>query len=117
MHVESVSAVLARATAFIIALEQRYSGRDILLVSHGDTLQILQAGFLRMNPGSTETCRPSSPLRSADSAWEASVPGKPWQSRASQSGVRLALWSWAASRPGGAPNRRRYSRLNCEALV
>jgi probable phosphoglycerate mutase len=50
-HAESASAVLARATAFIIALEQRYSGRDILLVSHGDTLQILQAGFLRMNPG------------------------------------------------------------------
>ena len=50
-HVEPASAVLARATAFIIALEQRYSGRDILLVSHGDTLQILQAGFLRMDPG------------------------------------------------------------------
>ena len=25
-------------------------GRDILLVSHGDTLQILEAGFLRMDP-------------------------------------------------------------------
>lgn len=50
-RVEPASAVLARATAFIIALEQRYSGRDILLVSHGDTLQILQTGFLRMNPG------------------------------------------------------------------
>jgi glucosyl-3-phosphoglycerate phosphatase len=50
-NVESASAVLARATAFIITLEQRYSGREILLVSHGDTLQILQAGFLRMDPG------------------------------------------------------------------
>lgn len=50
-HVEPVSAVLARATALITELEQRYSGRDILLVSHGDTLQILQTGFLRMNPG------------------------------------------------------------------
>jgi broad specificity phosphatase PhoE len=50
-HVEPVSAVLARATEFIAALERRYSGRDILLVSHGDTLQILQTGFLRMNPG------------------------------------------------------------------
>ena len=50
-HVEPVSAVLSRATAFISTLERRYSGRDILLVSHGDTLQILQAGFLRMNPG------------------------------------------------------------------
>lgn len=50
-HVEPASAVLARVTAFIIELEQGYSGRDILLVSHGDTLQILQTGFLRMNPG------------------------------------------------------------------
>lgn len=50
-HVEPVSAVLARATALITELEQRYSGRDILLVSHGDTLQILQTGFSRMNPG------------------------------------------------------------------
>jgi broad specificity phosphatase PhoE len=50
-HVEPASAVLSRAMTFIVALEERYSGRDILLVSHGDTLQILQAGFLRMNPG------------------------------------------------------------------
>ena len=60
-HVESASAVLARATAFIIALEQRYSGRDILLVSHGDTLQILQAGFLRMNPGQHRDLPPFEP--------------------------------------------------------
>jgi probable phosphoglycerate mutase len=50
-NVEPASAVLARATAFIMTLEQRYRGREILLVSHGDTLQILQAGFLGMNPG------------------------------------------------------------------
>jgi broad specificity phosphatase PhoE len=49
-RVEPASVVLSRATAFIVTLEQRYSGRDILLVSHGDTLQILQTGFLRMNP-------------------------------------------------------------------
>jgi broad specificity phosphatase PhoE len=49
-NVEPVSAVLDRATALIADLERRYSGRDILLVSHGDTLQILQAGFLRMDP-------------------------------------------------------------------
>jgi broad specificity phosphatase PhoE len=48
--VEPASAVLDRATALIADLERRYSGRDILLVSHGDTLQILQAGFLRMDP-------------------------------------------------------------------
>lgn len=49
-HVESAAAVLDRSTAFVVELERRYSGRDILLVSHGDTLQILQAGFLRMDP-------------------------------------------------------------------
>jgi probable phosphoglycerate mutase len=48
--IESAAAVLDRATALIADLERRYSGRDILLVSHGDTLQILQAGFLRMDP-------------------------------------------------------------------
>ena len=49
-NVEPAAAVLDRSTAFIVDLERRYSGRDILLVSHGDTLQILQAGFLLMNP-------------------------------------------------------------------
>jgi glucosyl-3-phosphoglycerate phosphatase len=49
-NVEPAAAVLDRVTAFIVELERRYSDRDILLVSHGDTLQILQAGFLRMDP-------------------------------------------------------------------
>jgi broad specificity phosphatase PhoE len=48
--VESAAAVLDRATAFIADLERRFCGRDILLVSHGDTSQILQAGFLLMDP-------------------------------------------------------------------
>jgi broad specificity phosphatase PhoE len=48
--VESAAAVLDRTTALIVDLERRYSGRHILLVSHGDTLQILQAGFLRLSP-------------------------------------------------------------------
>jgi broad specificity phosphatase PhoE len=48
--VEPVGAVVDRATALIVDLERRYSGRHILLVSHGDTLQVLQAGFLRMSP-------------------------------------------------------------------
>ena len=48
--VEPVASVLDRTTALIVDLERRYSGRHILLVSHGDTLQILQAGFLRMSP-------------------------------------------------------------------
>ena len=49
-NVEPAAAVLDRTTALIMELEGRYSGRDILLVSHGDTLQILQAGFLRIDP-------------------------------------------------------------------
>ena len=48
--VEPAAAVLDRVSALVTELERRYAGRDILLVSHGDTLQILQAGFLRMDP-------------------------------------------------------------------
>jgi probable phosphoglycerate mutase len=48
--IESAAAVLDRATALVADLERQYCGRDILLVSHGDTLQILEAGFLRMDP-------------------------------------------------------------------
>ena len=48
--VEPAAAVLDRATELITELERRHSGRDILLVSHGDTLQILQAGFLNVDP-------------------------------------------------------------------
>jgi glucosyl-3-phosphoglycerate phosphatase len=48
--VEPAPAVLDRVTALIADLERQHSGRDILLVSHGDTLQILQAGFARTDP-------------------------------------------------------------------
>jgi broad specificity phosphatase PhoE len=47
--IEPAAAVLDRTTALVADLELRHPGRDILLVSHGDTLQILQAGFLRMD--------------------------------------------------------------------
>ena len=43
--VEPAAAVLDRTSALVMDLERRYSGRAILLVSHGDPLQILQAGF------------------------------------------------------------------------
>jgi probable phosphoglycerate mutase len=49
-NVEPAAAVLDRVTAFMVDLERHYSGREVLLVSHGDTLQILWAGLLRMNP-------------------------------------------------------------------
>jgi glucosyl-3-phosphoglycerate phosphatase len=49
-NVEPAAAVLDRATAFIAQLERRHCGRDILLVSHADTLQILQAGLSGADP-------------------------------------------------------------------
>jgi probable phosphoglycerate mutase len=54
-QVEPAAAVLDRATALIAQLERRYCGRDILLVSHGDTLQILQAGFSGVDPSRHRT--------------------------------------------------------------
>jgi broad specificity phosphatase PhoE len=48
--VEPAAAVLDRATGFIARLERRHRDRDILLVSHGDTLQILQAGLSGVDP-------------------------------------------------------------------
>ena len=46
--VESTSEVISRTTALIRSLEETYSGRNILLISHGDVLQILQTAFQRV---------------------------------------------------------------------
>jgi probable phosphoglycerate mutase len=46
--VESTSEVLSRTTALIRDLEDTYSGRNVLLISHGDALQILQTAFERV---------------------------------------------------------------------
>jgi broad specificity phosphatase PhoE len=48
-NVESTHEVLTRTTSLIVELEQRYSDRNILLVSHGDALQILQTAFERVD--------------------------------------------------------------------
>jgi len=48
--VEPAADVLDRVSAFIVQLERQHCGRHILLVSHGDTLQILQAGFSGVDP-------------------------------------------------------------------
>jgi probable phosphoglycerate mutase len=53
--VEPAAAVLARAAGYVAELERGYSGRAILLVSHGDTLQILQAGFAGLDPARHRT--------------------------------------------------------------
>jgi probable phosphoglycerate mutase len=44
-NVESTTEVVARVASLIYALENRYVGKNILLVSHGDALQILQTFF------------------------------------------------------------------------
>jgi probable phosphoglycerate mutase len=53
--VEPAAAVLDRATALIAQLERRHDGRDILLVSHGDPLQILQGAFCGVDPSRHRT--------------------------------------------------------------
>ncbi|MBN1500132.1 MAG: histidine phosphatase family protein [Spirochaetes bacterium] len=45
--VESVNSVLSRTSELIITLESRFSNMNIILVSHGDALQILQTFFLQ----------------------------------------------------------------------
>jgi glucosyl-3-phosphoglycerate phosphatase len=50
-HVESVNSVLDRVTLVVYDTERNYTGRNIILVSHGDPLQILQTGFMGISPG------------------------------------------------------------------
>ena len=45
--VESANQVLARVSSLITWLEDQHDSRTLLLVSHGDALQILQCAFLR----------------------------------------------------------------------
>lgn len=45
-NVESVNSVSKRMMSLIDDIESQYNGRDILFVSHGDALQILQASLL-----------------------------------------------------------------------
>jgi probable phosphoglycerate mutase len=53
--VEPAAAVLSRMARFLSELERRCAGQDILLVSHGDPLQILQAGLLGLDPAQHRT--------------------------------------------------------------
>lgn len=46
-NVESANDVQKRVTNMILDLEKQFNGKRILLVSHGDALQILQTGFLK----------------------------------------------------------------------
>lgn len=47
-QVESVESVRERTSALIIELEEKYPTHRIFLVSHGDSLQILQTAFERL---------------------------------------------------------------------
>ena len=49
-NVESVLEVQDRTLSLIDDLEKKYDNKKFLLVSHGDTLQILQTGFLNKSP-------------------------------------------------------------------
>jgi probable phosphoglycerate mutase len=47
---ESSKAVQQRMWSVVESLEARYSGRVIILVSHGDPLMLLQTAFLKLGP-------------------------------------------------------------------
>jgi broad specificity phosphatase PhoE len=49
--VESVEKVLDRTTRLVTDLEKQYQQKNILLIAHGDTLQILQTAFERTQAG------------------------------------------------------------------
>lgn len=46
--VESTEAVRSRAVSLILELEQSFHDRNIILISHGDVLQILETEFLSL---------------------------------------------------------------------
>lgn len=46
---ESVNQVMARVTALVVHCEESYADKTILLISHGDALQILQTAFARLD--------------------------------------------------------------------
>lgn len=53
--VESIDEVRGRALSLIADLERKYATTTILLVSHGDTLQILQTAFQNVHAGQHRT--------------------------------------------------------------
>lgn len=62
-NVESTQEVLERITVLVKELEETYKDTTILLVSHGDTLQILQTAFEQKNSGEH---RQLSPLQTGE---------------------------------------------------
>lgn len=67
--VESAAAVQRRATALIQRLERQSQGhpeRIVVLVSHGDTLKILQTGFQKQIPSTHQNPAQVKPFRTAE---------------------------------------------------
>ncbi len=48
--VESAESVVSRAVSLVLELESRYRRQVVLLVAHGDVLQLLQTAFRRVSP-------------------------------------------------------------------
>lgn len=67
--VESAAAVQRRATALIQRIERQSQGhpeRIVVLVSHGDTLKILQTGFQQQTPSAHQDPARVEPFRTAE---------------------------------------------------
>jgi broad specificity phosphatase PhoE len=56
--VESAVAVQRRAVAVVHELEQAHQGQRVLLVAHGDALQILATAFAGADPGQHRSLEP-----------------------------------------------------------
>jgi probable phosphoglycerate mutase len=55
--VESANRVMRRTSALVIDLESRYRDASLLLVSHGDALQLLQAAFCKQDASQHRSLR------------------------------------------------------------
>jgi broad specificity phosphatase PhoE len=54
-NAESVNSVIMRTTAFVKKLDDAHEGKDIVLVAHGDVLQIMQTAFEKRDPRTHRT--------------------------------------------------------------
>lgn len=57
LGVESANRVMRRTSALVIDLESRYRDASLLLVSHGDALQLLQAAFCKQDASQHRSLR------------------------------------------------------------
>ena len=55
--IENVMSVLSRTSQLVKKLEETYTNKDIVLVSHGDPLRILLAGFTNIAPNQHASIR------------------------------------------------------------